>query len=164
MRQGGGFRGSKKYDISNRHREYLYSERTDSVTRSRCSLPVILSMEERGQTLKQSSSRKRPPYDHTKSNSLEQLVEGTQVKDTREQYRGQDDNDHLYEEPITITITRKIGVGNPAYDGDGTQLQMSTFKSNSGGEREFIERATLEPSTIRKVLQLGDKHILITSQ
>ncbi|XP_029202576.2 chitinase-like protein PB1E7.04c [Acropora millepora] len=146
VRQGGGFGGRKKYDISNRHRKHLCSERNDSVTISRSNLPVILSMEERGQSL----SGKPPPYGNTKSNSLEQLVEGKQGRRGAD-YREQDDKDHLYEEPITIPITRKKGVGNPAYDGDGTQLQMSTFKPDSLGDREFIGRpTTLESSMIKK--------------
>lgn len=118
-------------------------------------------MEERGQNMKQSLSGKPPPYGNTKSNSLEQLVEGKQGRRGAD-YREQDDKDHLYEEPITFTITRKKGVGNPAYDGDGTQLQMSTFKPDSPGDREFIGRpTTLESSTIKKVLQFDDKHKLI---
>lgn len=103
-------------------------------------------MEERGQNMEQSLSGKPPPYGNTKSNSLEQLVEGKQGRRGAD-YREQDDKDHLYEEPITFTITRKKGVGNPAYDGDGTQLQMSTFKP----DREFIGRpTTLESSMIKK--------------
>ena len=118
-------------------------------------------MEERGQNTEQSLSGKPPPYGNTKGNSLEKLVEGTQWR-RRGDYREQDDKDHLYEEPITFTITRKKGVGNPAYDGDGTQLQMSTFKPDSGGDREFIGRpATLQSSTIKKVRQFDDKHKLI---
>lgn len=114
-------------------------------------------MEERGQNMEQSLSGKPPPYGNTKSNSLEQLVEGKQGRRGAD-YREQDDKDHLYEEPITFTITRKKGVGNPAYDGDGTQLQMSTFKP----DREFIGRpTTLESSMIKKVLRFDDKHKVI---
>lgn len=118
-------------------------------------------MEERGQNMEQSLSGKPPPYGNTKSNSLEHLVEGKQGRRGAD-YREQGDKDHLYEEPITFTITRKKGVGNPAYDGDGTQLQMSTFKPDSLGDREFIGRpTTLESSMIKKVMQFDDKHKFI---
>ena len=146
VKRSGGFKRSQKYDLSSRHSNYLYNEYTDTISRSKSHLPVILSMEERRYCVNEDSYEDLRPYDITDSKSEEKLVhktEGTQLQPSSfridSQYRnrsmgsrGQFENEHLYENPSRYNIAHSKGGKNLAYNADGTEFQMSTFKPGKG--------------------------------
>lgn len=103
-------------------------------------------MEERRNCVNEDSYEDLRPYDITDSKSEENLVqktEGTQLQPSsfsgNFQYsnrsmgsRGQFENEHLYENPSRHNIAQSEGGKNLAYNADGTELQMSTFKPGEG--------------------------------
>lgn len=145
VKRGGGFNRSQKYELSSGHSNYLYTEYTDTISRSKSNLPVILSMEERRHCVNEDSYEDLRQY-ITDSKSEENLVhktEGMQLQPSSSrsdsQYRnrsmgsrGQFANEHLYENPSRYNIPHSKGGKNLAYNADGTEWQMSTFKPGEG--------------------------------
>ena len=146
VKRSGGFKRSQKYELSSRQSNYLYTEYTDTISRSKSNLPVILSMEERRNHVNEDSYEDLRLYDITDSKSEENLVhktEGMQLQPSSSrsdsQYRnrsmgsrGQSANEHLYENPSRYNITHSKGEKNLTYNAAGTELQMSTFKPGEG--------------------------------
>ena len=120
----------QKYDLSSRHSNYLYTEYTDTISRSNSNLPVILSVEERRNCVDEDSYGDLRPYDITDSKSEENLVHKTEG--TLLHASSFSENEHLYENPSRYNIAHSEGGKNLAYNADGTELQMSTFKPGEG--------------------------------
>ena len=153
VRQNGGLKGSNKYDISRRHRKYLYSESFDSMTRSKSNLPVIQNIETGETSVERNRFGTLHAYNTTESESAEKLVEETQEQGLGKGPNKHDNKDHMYEKPVLYKMTRKKDKENPACDRDEIQLQMSTLKGNSASTRELSGgSAILELSTLNEVL------------
>lgn len=157
-KRSGGFKQSKKYELSNRYSNYLYSE---SMTRSKSNLPVILSMEEKKQRVTEDSYEDLQAYNTTNSKTEENLVykaEGTQLPVSELKSNSQHRNlsmgfrryasERLYEEPGRYSITVNKGEENLAYNAEGTQLEMSTFKPKpERAYRDLSEESTISTSS-----------------
>ena len=72
-RRSGRFKGSKKYELS-RWSNYIHNEYHNSAARSKTNLPVILSMDEKRQYLKDDSYEELTTYNITESKSEESLT------------------------------------------------------------------------------------------
>ncbi|XP_068672802.1 uncharacterized protein [Montipora foliosa] len=151
VRQNGGLKGSNKYDISRRHRKYLYSENFDSITRSKSNLQVIQNIETGEASVERNRFGTLHAYNTTESKSAEKLVEETQEQGLGKGPNEHDNKDHMYEKPVLYKMTRKKDKENPACDRDEIQLQMSTLKANSASTRELSGgSAILELSTLNE--------------
>lgn len=167
-KRSGGFKQSKKYELSNRYSNYLYS---GSMTRSKSNLPVILSMEEKNQ---RDSYEDLQAYNTTNSKTEENLVhkaEGTQLPVSELNSNSQHRNlsmgfrryasERLYEEPGRYSITDNKGEENLAYNAEGTQLEMSTFKPKpERAFRDLSEESTIStPSAPVEVMKLDHVNV-----
>ena len=144
------------------------------MTRSKSNLPVILSMEEKQQRVTEDSYEDLQEYNTTNSKSEENLVhkaEGTQLpvrelkSNSQHRYLSMGfrryASEHLYEEPGRYGITDNKGEENLAYNAEGTQLEMSTFKPKAERAcRDLGEGSTTSTSSAPvEVVKLDHVHV-----